>query len=184
MGFATIFSFVCGYLLIISLNIGLTYEISRKRNDPNLVGIFYQRALLVNFLFCAFFITPLLYASDKIVGLFSKMIPELYESKAQIGNYLYQLVPSIWAFAFYDTTQTFLQAQGRILAPLIIQFIAVIMHLAMIKKLGPAWSKNFADFFSSIAIYCYIIVYEKNLKSWTEWTIKCIKGWRKHIKFL
>lgn len=63
MGFATIFSFVCGYLLIISLNIGLTYEISRKRSDPHLVGIFYQRALLVNFLFCAFFITPLLYIS-------------------------------------------------------------------------------------------------------------------------
>lgn len=63
MGFATIFSFVFGYLLIISLNIGLTYEISRKRDDPVLIGIFYQRALLVNFLFCAFLITPLLYMS-------------------------------------------------------------------------------------------------------------------------
>ena len=108
----------------------------------------------------------------------------MYESKKQVGNYLYQLVPSIWAFAFYDTTQTFLQAQGRILAPLIIQFVAVVMHLALIKQLGPAWSKNFADFFSSIAIYCYIIGFEKKLKSWSEWTIKCIKGWRKHIKFL
>jgi hypothetical protein len=75
MGFATIFSFVFGYLLIISLNIGLTYEISRKRNDPILVGIFYQRALLVNFLFCAFLITPLLYISESVVTLFANIVP-------------------------------------------------------------------------------------------------------------
>lgn len=166
MGFATIFSFVCGYLLIISLNIGLTYEISRKRNDPVLVGIFYQRALLVNFLFCAFIITPLLYISESVVSLFSSIIIELKEEKAEIGNYLYQLVPSIWAFAFYDTTQSFLQAQGRILAPLVIQFCSVIIHLSLIKYTGPAWSKNFADIFSSIAIYLYIVSLEKPLKSW------------------
>ncbi len=184
MGFATIFSFVFGYLLIISLNIGLTYEISRKRNDPVLVGVFYQRALLVNFLFCAFIITPLLYISESVVSLFSSIVTEFKEEKAEIGNYLYQLVPSIWAFAFYDTTQAFLQAQGRILAPLIIQFSAVIMHLSLIKYLGPAWSKNFTDLFSSVAIYIYIIGFEKKLKSWIEWTIKCIKGWSKHMKFL
>lgn len=73
MGVATIFSFVFGYLLISSLNIGLTYEISRKRNDPMLVGIFYQRALLVNFLFCAFLITPLLYLSKNMVDVFQSI---------------------------------------------------------------------------------------------------------------
>ncbi len=74
MGLSTIFSFVFGYLLIISLNIGLTYEISRKRNDPNLIGLFYQRALLVNFLFCAFLITPLLYLSKNIVEALKPII--------------------------------------------------------------------------------------------------------------
>jgi hypothetical protein len=73
MGVATIFSFVFGYLLICSLNIGLTYEISRKRNDPQLIGIFYQRALLVNFLTCAFVITPLLYVSKNMVDLFQSI---------------------------------------------------------------------------------------------------------------
>lgn len=71
MGLATIFSFVFGYLIIMSLNIGLTYEISRKKNDPNLIGIFYQRALLVNFLFCAFIITPLLYMSKRMLVMFN-----------------------------------------------------------------------------------------------------------------
>lgn len=93
-------------------------------------------------------------------------------------------MPSIWAFAFYDTTQSFLQAQGRILAPLVIQFASVIIHLSLIKYTGPAWSKNFADIFSSIAIYLYIICLDKPLKSWIEWTIKCIKGWSKHMKYL
>ena len=32
MGIGTIFSFVFGYLVIISLNIGLNYEISRKKD--------------------------------------------------------------------------------------------------------------------------------------------------------
>ena len=35
MGVATLFSYVFGYLVIISLNIGLNYEISRKRNKSN-----------------------------------------------------------------------------------------------------------------------------------------------------
>ena len=184
MGFASIFSFVFGYLLIISLNIGLTYEISRKRHDPVLVGIFYQRALLVNFLFCALVITPFLYFSESIVTLFSSNIPEFKEEKAEIGNYLYQLVPSIWAFAFYDTTSSFLQAQGRVLAPLLIQVAMVILQLGLVMEIGPAWSKNLSDLFGSVTIYCYIIVFEKKLASWTEWTIKCIKGWGKHMKFI
>lgn len=70
MGIATIFSFVFGYLLISSLNIGLTYEISRKRSNKQLIGIFYQRTLLVNFLFCVFIITPILYLSKNVVKMF------------------------------------------------------------------------------------------------------------------
>jgi len=103
---------------------------------------------------------------------------------SEVGRYLYQLVPSIYTFAFYDTTQSFLQAQGHILAPLIIQVIAVLIHLILINYIGPAWSKNIIDFLSSIAIYAYISMLSKPLKSWIEWTIKCIKGWRNHMKFL
>ena len=101
-----------------------------------------------------------------------------------VGEYLFQLVPSIYSFAFYDTTQSFLQTQGHILAPLIIQVVAVFMHLVLINYMGAAWSKNITDFFSSVAIYIYIISLSKPLKSWIEWTIKCIKGWGNHMKFL
>jgi hypothetical protein len=34
MGVATIFSFVFGYMIIISLNTGLAYEISRNKQKP------------------------------------------------------------------------------------------------------------------------------------------------------
>lgn len=101
-----------------------------------------------------------------------------------MGKYLYQLVPSIYAFAFYDTTQSFLLAQGHILAPLIIQVIAIVTHLILIQYLGPAWSKNMIDFLSSITIYLYIISLKEPLKAWIEWTIKCIKGWKNYLKFL
>ena len=184
MGFASLFSFVFGYLLIMCLNIGLTYEISRKIDDHDLVGIFYQRALLVNYLFCAFFITPVLYASENVVELFSSIVVEFNQGKCAIGEYLYQLVPSIWAFAYYDTTQSYLQAQGRIAAPLIIQIVSVLIHFLLLDYAGPAWSRNFSDFFSAISIYLYIIIKEDKLKSWIEWTIKSLKGWNKHLKYL
>lgn len=172
MGLATIFSFVLGYLLISSLNIGLTYEISRKRGNYQLVGIFYQRALLINFLFCVFLITPFLYVSKNMVQMFKSVdyikTGYVYEEIGQtVGKYLYQLVPSIYAYAFYDTTQSFLQAQGHILAPLIIQVAAVLLHLILIQYLGPAWSKNTIDFLSAITIYTYIVTLKKPLKSWT-----------------
>lgn len=74
-----------------------------------------------------------------------------------MGKYLYQLVPSIYAFAFYDTTQSFLLAQGHVLAPLIIQILAILAHMLLINPLGPAWSKNLVDCLSSVAIYVYIV---------------------------
>lgn len=93
-------------------------------------------------------------------------------------------MPSIYAFAFYDTTQSFLLAQRHVLAPLVIQIIAIITHLVLIKHIGPAWSKNTIDILSSIAIYVYIITLKTPLKSWIEWNIKCIKGWKNYLKFL
>lgn len=47
-----------------------------------------------------------------------------------------------------------------------------------------AWSKNWTDIFCCIAIYAYIVMLDKPLDSWVEWTIKCVKGWGTHLKFL
>lgn len=72
----------------------------------------------------------------------------------------------MYCFAFFDTTQTYLQSQGHILAPLIIQIVSVFMHLFFINHFGAAWSKNLTDIFCCIAIYIYIITLDKPLKSW------------------
>lgn len=181
MGIATLFSYAFGYLVIVSLNIGLNYEISRKKNKPKEIGIYYQRALLINYIICAFLITPILYVSRNLVSLFNIVDQRLIEI---IAEFLFQLVPSIYCFSFYDTTQTFLLAQEIFLAPLVINIFAVFTHLFMIQYLGPAWSKNFTDFGCCVAIYLYIILKKKKLESWIEWTIKCIQGWSHHMKFL
>lgn len=160
MGIATLFSFVFGYLVIISLNLGLTYEISRKRNRPTEVGIYYQRALLINFIICAFLVTPLLYISRKVVSWFLHIDDALSEI---IGGYLFQLVPSIYCYAYYDTTQTFLLAQEIYLAPLVINIFAVFTHFFMIQYIGAAWSKNFTDVGCCLAIYLYIILKKQKL---------------------
>ena len=72
---------------------------------------------------------------------------------------MYQLVPSIWAFVYYDTTQSYLLAQGKVIIPLIIQIISVLIHFMLLESAGPAWSRNFSDLFSCIAIYGYIILF-------------------------
>lgn len=73
MNIATLFSFAFGYLLIISLNLSLAYEIGGRRDYPNDVGIYYQRALVINFIVSASFITPVLYISNKMVVLFAQV---------------------------------------------------------------------------------------------------------------
>jgi len=50
--------------------------------------------------------------------------------------------------------------------------------------MGAAWAKNFTDMLCCIAIYAYIQLLDRPMKSWIEWTIKCIKGWGNHLKFL
>lgn len=70
MNIATLFSFAFGYLLIINLNLSLAYEIGGRRDYPNDTGIYYQRALVINFIVSAFLITPVLYISNKLVILF------------------------------------------------------------------------------------------------------------------
>lgn len=73
MAVATLFSFIFGYLVIISFNLALAYEIGRRKDSPRDIGIFYQRALIINFIICAFLITPVFYISNKIVLLFAQI---------------------------------------------------------------------------------------------------------------
>jgi|JI10StandDraft_1071094.scaffolds.fasta_scaffold57810_1 Na+-driven multidrug efflux pump len=160
MGVATLFSFVFGYLLIMSLNLGLAYEIGRRRNSPNNIGIYYQRALVINFIVCAFLITPILYISKKIVILFVHIDEYL---AIIISDYLFQLAPSIYLFAFYDTTQTFLLAQGHYLAALVINIFGFFCHFFFIGHLGAAWSKNLTDCGRCIAIYLHLALRPKKL---------------------
>lgn len=83
-----------------------------------------------------------------------------------IGEYLFQLVPSIYCFAFYDTTQTFSLAQGHFLAPLVINIFGFFCHFYFIGHLGAAWSKNLTDFGRCVAIYLHLILRKKKLPSW------------------
>lgn len=82
MNLGTIFSNLIGYLLIISLNIGLGSEISKILTEIPKVGrnvafrkiaICYQRALVVNFMCCVIIVTPLLYLSKYTVIWFHNM---------------------------------------------------------------------------------------------------------------
>jgi Na+-driven multidrug efflux pump len=179
MGVAMLFSFAFGYLIIICLNLSLAYSIGRKRNSYIEIGIYYQRALVINFVICAFLITPLLYISNKVVRLFVHIDSALAEV---VGDYLFQLVPSVYCFAFYDTTQTYLIAQGYFLTPLVINIFAFFCHLYFIEHLGAAWSKNLADFGRSIAIYLDLVLRQKKMESWIEWTLQCFKGWENHLR--
>lgn len=180
MGVSTLFSFSFGYLVIISLNLSLAFEIGRKRDNPSDIGIYYQRALVINFIICAFLITPLLYISKKIVLLFVHIDANL---ALTIGNYLFQLLPSIYCFAFYDTTQTFLLAQGYFLAPLVVNIFGFFSHFFLVEYLGAAWAKNITDCGRCIGIYLFLILRKRKVQSWIEWTILCFKGWSNHIRY-
>ena len=107
----------------------------------------------MNFVICAFIVTPLLYISKKMVGVFVHVDNSM---AGIIGEYLFQLVPSIYCFAYYDTTQTYLLAQYHFLAPLVINIFAVFCHFFLISQFGAAWSKNVTDFGCCVAIYLFL----------------------------
>ena len=86
MNLGTILSNLIGYLLIISLNIGLGAEISKIltqipklgwNNAYRRIAICYQRALIVNFMCCVFIITPVLYLSKYILMWYSDLASHL-----------------------------------------------------------------------------------------------------------
>jgi len=188
MGLGTIFSNIIGYLLISSLNIGLACEISRAREKKmyRIIGIYYQRALVVNFIACILIITPLLYISNKILAW-----NELSDNKVieAIGKYLFQLVPSIYAFTFFDTTRVYLQSQYIRIPPMLILLISMFFHYFIsgllvgrsdMESMGAAWAKNFTDVGCAIAIY--MVRPEVVKPSWIEWNMQCLTNLRRHLK--
>ena len=135
----------------------------------------------MNFVICAFLITPLLYISKAVVSVFVHVDADMAKV---IGEYLFQLVPSIYCFAYYDTTQTYLLAQYHFLAPLVINIFAVFSHFTLIGMIGAAWAKNFTDLGCCIAIYLFLRLRRKKIGGWIEWNIQCIKNWSVHFKFV
>jgi|JI6StandDraft_1071083.scaffolds.fasta_scaffold08706_8 MATE family multidrug resistance protein len=190
MGLGTVFSNIIGYLLISSLNIGLACEIARAREKKKdrIVGIYYQRALVVDFIACILIITPLLYISNKILAW-----NELSDNKVieAIGKYLFQLVPSIYAFTFFDTTRVYLQSQYIRSPPMLILLVSLFFHYFIadllvarsdMESMGAAWAKNFTDICCAIAIYVYIVRSEVVKTTWIEWNMQCLTNWRRHLK--
>lgn len=92
-------------------------------------------------------------------------------------------MPSIYCFVFYDTTQTFLLAQGHFLAPLVVNIFGFFCHFYFIGILGAAWSKNLTDCGRCLGLYVYLAMNHRKMESWIEWTIQCFKGWSYHMKF-
>jgi MATE family multidrug resistance protein len=190
MGLGTVFSNIIGYLLISSLNIGLACEIARareKRRDK-IVGIYYQRALLVDFIACILIVTPLLYISNKILALNQLSDNKVIEA---IGKYLFQLVPSIYAFTFFDTTRVYLQAQHIRSPPMLILLVSIFFHYFIsdamtrsddMESMGAAWAKNVTDICCAVAIYIYIVKTEVVKPTWIEWNMQCLTNWRRHLQ--
>ncbi len=92
-------------------------------------------------------------------------------------------MPSIYCFAFYDTTQTFLLAQSHFLAPLVVNIFGFFCHFFFIGFMDAAWSRNITDFGCCVAILIHLSLKKNKLESWIEWTIQCFKGWENHLRF-
>ena len=197
----TIFSNLIGYLLIISLNIGLGSEISKavihitKKNRAFIntkISIYYQRALVVNMMCCVFIITPTLYVSWYVLGLNDFF--KAYEMLETTSQYLFQLVPSIYSFTYFDTTRVFLEAQGVRIAPMLILMCAIVMHYFLSQffinyfeeaGMGAAWAKNITDSCCALALYLYVSLSGVVRKVWSvEWSMECMFNWKAHFKML
>ncbi len=87
------------------------------------MGIYYQRALIIAFIACILIITPVLYLSKFVLAIHadSKII-------GMISEYLFQLVPSIYAFTYFDTCRVYLQAQFVRSPPMLILLVSVFFH--------------------------------------------------------
>lgn len=190
MGLGTVFSNIIGYLLISSLNIGLACEIARakEKKRDRIVGIYYQRALVVDFIACILIITPLLYLSKKILLVYGQSDNKVVDT---ISKYLFQLVPSIYAFTFFDTTRVYLQAQYIRSPPMLILLVSIFFHYFIsrflissseMESMGAAWAKNFTDIACAIVIYMYVVKSEVVKSTWIEWNMQCLTNWIRHLR--
>lgn len=190
MALGTILSTTFGYLLISSLNLGLACEIARaqEKKRQRIIGIFYQRALVVDFVACILIVTPVLYLSNKILTIGKLSDNRVVEA---ISKYLFQLVPSIYAFTFFDTTRVFLQSQYVRTPPMLILLVSIFFHYFVssflidskqMESMGAAWAKNFTDIVCAIVIYVYVVKSQIVKGTWIEWNIQCLTNWLRHLK--
>lgn len=155
----------------------------------------YQKTLALNCFYCIA-ITPLLYLSNRILYSLFPGIDPVVELKIseEVGIIIWGLVPSFYLSCFHDTTQKYLQAQGVISQPLIIESGSVIVQLLFsmlfIKHyqlgiMGMVWAKNISDLLYALVLYLYIIIHQPTKESWIEWSLlSATKNWRFFLRFV
>jgi Na+-driven multidrug efflux pump len=86
-----------------------------------------------------------------------------------VGIIIWGLVPSFYLSCFHDTTRNYLQAQGVLYQPLIVESVSVIIQilftLLFVKHkalgiMGVIWAKNISDGIYALALYLYIIIWQ------------------------
>lgn len=144
--------------------------------------------MVVDFIACILIITPLLYVSNKLLAWNDLSDNKVLEA---ISKYLFQLVPSIYAFTFFDTTRVYLQSQYVRVPPMLILLVSLFFHYFIsdllvgsndMESMGAAWAKNFTDICCAIAIYLYIVRSGVVNSSWIEWNMQCLTNWKRHLK--
>ena len=82
------------------------------------------------------------------------------------SDYVWALVPSFYIYAFFQTTTNYLQSQGIIYPPIVINLIGVITHILVsylfvfvfkFGLVGSAWAKNLTDSISSLILYLFVV---------------------------
>ena len=182
------FSKIASLAVIKYINIGLQNMCTQAYSVKNhqLIGIYYQRGLLVTLLFCVL-ITPFFYVSQHLLLLLG-FAPQLAKDAS---HYMWVSLPSLYAFGFYETTKSYLQAQDIFYPQLFIQIIAVVIHFFLAEFFiifldfgieGAAWTRNMSDLALCILIYIYLRIVQPRKNSWIEWNIAAFDRLRSFIK--
>jgi hypothetical protein len=94
-------------------------------------------------------------------------------------------------YAFIDTNKNYLHSQGVIFPPILIHFVAVILHViicvflfsySQITFLTVGWTKNITDLSCCFALYFFIINKQPTKESWVEWNIKATNNIVRFLK--
>lgn len=129
VGLGIIMAYILVYNIIVTVNLGFAAACVNI-SSPEVIGLMYQKTLAVNCFYCIA-ITPLIYLSDSILAWFFSDADQQTEALIcqQAGIMIWGLVPSFYLSCFHDTTRNYLQAQGVLYQPLIIETASVIIQL-------------------------------------------------------